>query len=160
MHSGGAASEGADEEFAAALGAGVAPVGRAEPLPVVPEPATPPLPLQEVVSSGTQVNPDPQDASVEHGTRYRGTQPVTVVVVHGSGVDGTHFVPGAQSTAVSVGQTCCVSDTHTMPLAQSAFAVQGSGTHSLTSVGVHGGQVCPGAHAIAGHDEVPVTWQP
>ena len=73
-----------------------------------------------------------------------------------------HFTPGAHVGAETGGQLVCVCEKHTIPAAQSLSPLHGPGTHSLITVGLHGGgagQGWPGAHAISGQPTQKLSWQ-
>jgi len=139
-----------------------------EPLPLTatatPASATPvpPLPEHQHSWSGTHENPSPHEASDVQGSTYLGTHADLVVVVQ-VGVEVEPPVPqgmlGAHVGATSPVQVCSCQLVHTMPSAQSVSAVHGSGWHSLYSVGVHVGHVCPGAQAMSGQGVNPAEMQ-
>jgi len=99
--------------------------------------------------SGTQLNPAPQLASLAQGSWYRGVHVLMATVVQSEGgwggVGGTmQSVFGGQSGAGAVlaspAHVVITPDSkQTMPSAQSLWALQDAGAHSLICVALQGG---------------------
>jgi hypothetical protein len=98
-------------------------------------------------------------------------QVLTVTVVQSAGAGGgvgaaLQSVFGGHAGASAAGAVghvvIAVDSMQTMPSAQSLWALHDAGTHSLNSMGVHGGRVghgAPSGQAMPGQAEPPTTWQ-